>query len=86
MIAFASMLTEPAKQAGMSVPLDKKLNDNLEGYREAYPHFYVFCTVQLGRSVPYHGVHWENAKIIAGIPAEKLLHMTLHDLEDLGFR
>ena len=75
MIAFRGMLLEPAKQSGMKVPEDA---DNFD-YDE-YPHFSVFCAVQIGAAMPYPTAHWENAKVIAEIPEEKVRTITWEEI------
>jgi hypothetical protein len=78
MIAFARMLVSAAQKAGMSVPEDP---DSFKESKEAHPHFFVFCMLQLGRPVRYHGEHWhwDNAKLIAEIPKEEIMKLTLED-------
>ncbi len=79
MLAFPSMLISAAKEAGMSVP------DDPDSFTEEdYPHFHVFCGVQLCRPMLSPGEHWENAKIIASIPKSVLYTMTVRGLRDLG--
>jgi len=82
MLAFPSMLENPAIQAGMSVPLN---SDDFDKNKEKYPHFFVFCLMQLGRSMPRPSSHWDNAKIIAEIPIEKISSITIGEILDLGF-
>lgn len=74
MIAFPGMLVTAAKNAGMKVPKDP---DNFDASR--YPHFSVFCAVQLCRRMR-PGEHFENAEIIARIPNDKIQTVTLTDL------
>lgn len=79
MMAFAGMLVGAAKQAGMKTPEDPD-----EGFDpKEYPHFDIFCTVQLGRAIRW-GEHWDNAKVVARIPNEKLDTVTLQDLLNDG--
>ena len=79
------MLSEPyqiakaAEDAGMRLPPDI---DNVDP--EQFPHFHVYCAVQLGCSITW-GNHWNNAKIIAAIPDDKIKQVTHEDLEALGF-
>lgn len=75
MIAFPGMLINPAKEAGMKVPENA---DNFDP--KEFPHFKVFCNVQLGRRMPSPTSHWENAKIIASIPQEKIFTITIGEL------
>jgi hypothetical protein len=80
MIAYASMLVSAAEKAGMKVPVD---SDNF--VPEEFPHFHVFCLMQLGAAVPYHGCHWDNAKVIAEIPDEEIKSVTMQDILLKGF-
>lgn len=75
MIAFPIMLVEAAYQANMSVPPDP---DKFEEVKDEYPHFYVYCILQLARPIRM-GEHWDNAKVIAGIPLQQLKTMNLED-------
>lgn len=73
------MLTAAAQLAGMKVPPDP---DDFDP--EKFPHFHVFCLLQLSRPVRVHGEHWNNAKVIADIPEDKLRTMTLGDFIEAG--
>lgn len=80
MIGLPEMLVEPAKRAGMKVPSD------LENYDpDAFPHWHVFCAMQLGAPCPTAGIHWENAKVIANIPENKIRNITAAQVIKLGF-
>jgi len=78
MMAFPSMLVGAAAKAGMKVPPDADDFDAAE-----FPHFAVFCNVQLCRPVRM-GEHWDNAKVIAAIPDEKIMQVTLMEMIALG--
>lgn len=79
MLAFPDMLIDAAYKAGIAIP------ENINNYdRNEFPHFYVFCYLQLGRPVRYHGEHWDNAKVIANIPVERLKVMTLEEFINEG--
>jgi hypothetical protein len=80
MIAFATMLAEPASAAGIPVPPDPDEFD-----RDEFPRFSVFCIMQLGAPMPYPAVVWDNAKVIAGLPEERVKEITYTELVDLGF-
>jgi hypothetical protein len=80
MMAFPSMLINAAEKAAMKVPPDA--DDFLA---KDYPHFAVFCALQLNRPV-HHGEHWENAKIIAAVHEDKIMTNTLEDFLALGLR
>lgn len=82
MLVFEGMLVEAAQKAGMKCPEDP---DNTPYDRNDYPHFWVFCQLQLGRGIQW-GEHWDNAVIIAKIPEEKLKTMLLPDFLALGLR
>jgi len=79
MLVFPHMLITPATAAGMSVPTDA---DNFDG--NEYPHFAVFCTLQLGRRMKMDGEQWRNAKVIASIPKDRITQMTLEDFLAAG--
>lgn len=82
MMVFPGMLVSAAERAGIKVPEDP---DNDYDPME-FPHFHLFCCAQLGQSMPYAGVHWDNAKVIASIPEEKIMEVTYEDLKDWGFQ
>lgn len=79
MLMLPELLIEAAQEAGMKTPEDCNNFDF-----DTYPHFCIFCKVQLGIPVTW-GNHWDNAKIIAKIPQEKLQTLTYEDLLNLGF-
>jgi hypothetical protein len=81
MIAFRGMLVGPAQEAGIKVPVDP---DNFDA--NEYSHWAVYCTMQLGRRIPTMTEHWGNAKIIAGIPEEKIRSVTIEAISALGFQ
>jgi hypothetical protein len=84
MLAFPGMLLSAAAAAGMKAPSRKKADD-YSFDNEKFPHFAVFCTLQLNRSMQ-PGEQFENAKIIAAIPVDKLKTMTLEDFLFAGLR
>lgn len=79
MLAFPDMLLAPAQEAGIKVPPD--VDDFV---KEDFPHFAVYLNAQLGSPLPYPTAHWDNAKIIAGIPEDKIKTVTFKELERLG--
>ena len=81
MIAFPMLLIGPAMEAGMSVPDDPDSED-----KDTYPHWFVFLEMQLGRPMPSPNSHWENAKVVAGIPDENIRLVTPEDLDRLGYQ
>lgn len=78
MMAFAGMLIGAAQEAGMTIP-----DDPDDFHSDEFPHFHVFCAVQLGRWMEI-GEHWENAKIIAAIPEEEIRTIRLYELIEKG--
>jgi hypothetical protein len=81
MIIFPSELVEPAKEAGIPVPPDP------DDYNpEEFVRFNIFCTMQLGQIMPNNHAHWDNAKIIARIPEEKLKTININELIEMGFQ
>jgi hypothetical protein len=85
MIAFPSMLVGPAKSAGMKVPPDDKV-DEFQKIKDEFPHFFVFCLIQLGMPMRTMTEHWENAKVIAEIPEDEIMKVNLLDLINKGLR
>jgi hypothetical protein len=79
MIAFPGMLVSHADSAGMKVPEDP---DNFDANK--YPHFSVYLTWQIGRPIIRNTSHWDNAKIIADIPEDKIKLITYGELIALG--
>jgi hypothetical protein len=79
MIAFPGMLLSPAEKAGMKIP------DNVEDFdRNEFPHFFVFCVMQLGASMPSPTSHWHNATVIATVPNDKIMLVTPEQLVAQG--
>ena len=79
MIAFAGMLIGPAKEAGMKIPIDA---DNFNPKK--YPHFDIFCKVQLGAPMPWATAHWENARLIASLSDKEIKTITYPQLMEKG--
>jgi hypothetical protein len=82
MIAFPNILASYAKDAGMAVPEDP---EKFLECKEEFPHFAVYCLLQLGTSMPNAMSARTNADVIAAVPADKVKDMTLADFEALGF-
>ena len=81
MFVFPSMLVPSARQAGIKTPPDP---DDYNA--DEYNKFHMFCCAQLGNPMPYPGVHFENAKVIARLKEDELENMTMGDLEKAGFQ
>lgn len=79
MLAFEEMLVAPADEAGIKVPEEPEKYDP-----ELFPHWHVFCNVQLGRPMPNADSHWRNAEVIAAVPEERIRLITLAELVELG--
>lgn len=79
MILYPGMLVSAAEKAGMKVPP----NPDGEWNKDEYPHFNIYCLVQLARPIRW-GEHWDNAKVVAAIPNDKLDSVTLQDLIENG--
>lgn len=80
MVAFPGMLIGPAQRANIKVPDDPNNYDENE-----YPHFFVFCQMQLGRSMPNPTSHWNNAAIIAKISDDEIRRVSYNDIINMGF-
>ncbi len=81
MLVFPGLIENAAREAGIAVPPDVDDFDPDE-----FPHFHFFCVVQLGRSMNSHNEHWENAKVVAKIPEEKIRTINLFQLQEMGFQ
>jgi hypothetical protein len=81
MLMFPGMIADAAVKAGMKVP--ENPDDETSWMQEDYPHFRVFCTVQLCRRIRW-GEHWGNAEVVAAIPDSEIRTITLQDLIDRG--
>jgi len=81
MIASPGMLVPAAKNAGIKTPPDPNEFDS-----EKYPHFHVLCIMQLGSRMPYWGVVWDNAKVVADCNDKEILEITAQQLIDKGFQ
>lgn len=83
MLIFPSSLIPAAKEVGMKYPksdIDTGPYDFLQ-----FPHFRVYCNMQLCRPMVW-GEHWGNAKIIAAIPEDKIRTITIDEIRALGFQ
>ena len=86
MIASTPILCAAAKEAGIDVPKGVDFDgDNLSSFRESHPHFFVYVTLQLGAPMPSAAAHWDNAKVIAAIPDDRITKVTVKELKELGF-
>lgn len=74
MMVFPSMLVGACKKAGIKVPEDV---DNYDA--ENFPHFSVFCTLQLCRPMVSLDEHWNNAVIISKLSKKEIETFTLTD-------
>lgn len=71
----------------MKVPPNELLDsdgDESAWDKEDYPHFFIFCQLQLGRSMSSADQHWLNAKVIAGLDENKIKTMTFNDFVKAG--
>jgi hypothetical protein len=81
MLAFPRMLTNAAIEAGMKTPENPDDFDHHE-----FPHFAVFCSAQLCRTMSSPNEHWDNAKVIVKIPDDKIKEITLEELLAKGLQ
>ncbi len=81
---FPNQLLGPAKSVGMDCPEDPdSYFDKEDILQRDYPHFWVFCQLQLGRETTKEMVY-HNAAVIQGIPNSRLFWMTLSEYIDAG--
>lgn len=81
MIPQPYLLVPAAVKAGIEVP-----NDIHNFEPEEYPHFAVFVNAQTNKLLPHAEAHFDNAKLVAQIPREVVLQMSLKDLVNRGFQ
>lgn len=81
MIMSRGLLVEPAKKAGIKVPDDPELYP-----KDDYPHWHVFCIVQLGAPMPSWNAHWENAEVIGKLSPEDVRVASFESLQKAGFQ
>jgi hypothetical protein len=88
MLAYPSMLLVSAEEAGIKIPNceSEEWENNLDSIKEEYPYFFVFCMMQLGRSIPDWGNSVRNnAMLIASIPKEKIKIITVEEVLAMGY-
>ena len=81
MIAYPELLVGPAQEAGITVPENPREYDHAK-----FPHWDVYCKVQLGAPMPSWTAQWDNAKVIGRIPEDKIRLVTYKQLEELGLQ
>lgn len=86
MIAFIGLLVNPALEAGIKVPPVDVVEDATKFKGEDFPHWMVYVTMQLGSPMPSPTSHWENAKLVAGIPDDQIRCVTPKQLYKMGFQ
>lgn len=82
-IMCVGTLAQTALNSGIPIPPD------IEDYNaEEYPHFFLFIHAQLCRTLPKDcpSAHWDNARLIAGIPTARIGQTSIADLEALGLK
>lgn len=79
MLAFPGMLVPAAQEANMKVPSDPDSFNPKD-----FPHFDIFCTVQLGRRMSSWTEHWDNAKVVAALTEAECKTITLGQLLEKG--
>jgi hypothetical protein len=84
MLCFESMIAGAAQDAGMKVPPLDALDVDDGWQSDEYPHFMVFCALQLNRRMAFDE-HWSNAKVIAAIPDDEIKMLMLSDFIARGF-
>jgi hypothetical protein len=77
-IIFREMLVPAALHANIKFPEDCE-----NYYPGDFPHFHVFCNIQLGREFSV-GAPFNNAEIISKISDDEIRNVTLEDLFKLG--
>jgi hypothetical protein len=89
MICIPEMLAQVASEAGIKVPehmLRRGLDEPRGWNPKEYPHWSVYCNMQLGAPMPTPGCHFENAKIVAAIPDAEIGSLTYDAVIARGFQ
>lgn len=83
---FAGMLRPPAEAAGIKVPIgeDGKVDENYKP--QEYPHWHVYCAIQLGAALPSWDAPWENARIIGRLTDDEVKTVDFNGLMAEGLR
>ncbi len=84
MLVFPTMLVPAAERANIAVPPDLTDETDIEKIKNEFPHFFVFCQVQLSRPMSEWTSHWDNAEVIARVPADEIRQITLEKLVSMG--
>jgi hypothetical protein len=79
MFAFPEMFRSAAEAVKIKVPKDTDNYDPNE-----CPHWAVFTRACFGQPMPYPGCHFDNAKVIAQIPEDKIKEVTFDQLIENG--
>ena len=80
MICIPEMLAACAEKAGITLPKDIRNYD-----ADKFPHWYVYKLMQSGAPMPYASAHWDNAKVIAAIPNDRIMKVTYDEVIEMGF-
>lgn len=81
MIAHPTLLVEPARKAGITLPPDVEDFDS-----EKFPHWAVFLNAQIGCPMPSPTSHWHNAEVVAAISDDEIMKITGQGLLDAGWQ
>lgn len=81
MLAFPEMLVPAAVETGIKVP---NFDKSREWDSEKYVYFTVFANVQIGAPMPRPTSHWNNARVIAAVPDDKIKTISLEGLIAMG--
>ena len=85
MLVFPEMLIEPATKAGIRTPpLSEVMNNTWPSHE--YPHWTVFCNIQIGGSLPDSSSHHVNAEIISKIPDNKIKTVSVEEMMSMGLQ
>lgn len=79
MLMTPTLLIDASEQAGIKVPKDVYDFPVVD-----FPHFDVFCKLQLNRPCTL-GEHWDNAKVIAQFSEEEIKQLTVSQAISAGF-
>lgn len=83
MINFNAMLVAPALRAGIKVPPLKEIDSFDEA---SYPHFALFCMIQIGKPLSSLKDLDYNAQLISELSGQDILELDAEKLNKLDFK
>ena len=79
-ISHRGVLHQVAQEVGIKIPIDPMVAS-----WDAFPHYELFCAMQLNVDMPYSTAHFDNAKLIARLSPDQVESITKKQLLKMGF-